>query len=742
MLRTKTPQNRQRWWPPALAAGLLLVAVSLAAAWTGVLPVRRPASAEATPGPNGPARAVVAADVPETDSATPSQAEARLLVQLAREREHTGNLALAAELFLRVAKAYPPVADGALDEAARVQLAAGDFAGAIDSLTRLKERFAERAAAQDVPAKMAKAYELAGDFQRAFAWHQTAAAGGDLDRRARHLVQGAACLVRLGDSRTALTHLEQALELPPNRFTVRALRLYHETRWPNNDTARAAHAAELGERWFARDEYEQAGAALEAAVQAGDAAGQPLSPLSDVFRHAAYSLFRTHHNERALALYERFVAAADDVSADDYYDLAKLYTRVGNHEGAYTAYRQLSLHPSGSHQRTALYQLAWLHIEEKDYAKAHQYFAARVKETKGRNELARWLAAWTAYRNRRSAIALTYLSPPPRGTKLQDPGRLQYWRGRVLLETGQRQAAIKTLREVNGREPAEYYGWHAAELLRQAGGSAVELRDVLLRRNDGRDAPPRLPADWWRPYDELTPRFGHAVELADVGLWRAAYAETAGIETPKKMPPAHLYELARVLYAAKRYDLARQPAVCDAIRDYLRAQDASPAKAYYPYLLPIGYREIVEHHAERFGIPAALPLAVMLHESGYRPYVVSPVYAIGLMQLLPQTGAEVAALLGETYDEDSLFDPETNIRYGCRYLRKLLDQLGGEPAYAIAAYNAGPKAVAKWLRLKPKSPEAEFVSEIPYQETNRYVRRVLTSMKKYELLLQETVALH
>ena len=102
--------------------------------------------------------------------------------------------------------------------------------------------------------------------------------------------------------------------------------------------------------------------------------------------------------------------------------------------------------------------------------------------------------------------------------------------------------------------------------------------------------------------------------------------------------------------------------------------------------------------SERYEVSPQLVLAVIEIESGYNPYIVSPVGAMGLMQLMPRTGAEVAERTGEIWHGTAtLFDPEANIRLGVAYLRELIDRYDSIRA-ALAAYNWGPGRIDRRLR--------------------------------------------
>jgi len=106
-----------------------------------------------------------------------------------------------------------------------------------------------------------------------------------------------------------------------------------------------------------------------------------------------------------------------------------------------------------------------------------------------------------------------------------------------------------------------------------------------------------------------------------------------------------------------------------------------------------------------------------------------------LMQIMPGTGKDIAkSLKVRPYGDQQLYNPELNIRFGSWYLARLLAEFEGKTHLAVAAYNAGPRAVRDWLTRFPGLPEDEFVEKIPYVETRNYVVRVLTSRQVYNIL--------
>jgi soluble lytic murein transglycosylase len=138
---------------------------------------------------------------------------------------------------------------------------------------------------------------------------------------------------------------------------------------------------------------------------------------------------------------------------------------------------------------------------------------------------------------------------------------------------------------------------------------------------------------------------------------------------------------------------------------------------------PLRYEQIVTGHARNYGLDPALVAAVVYEESRFRADAESPAGAIGLMQLQPETARGIALRTGGTrFELSDLYDPEINVRYGCWYLRHLLQRYGDERR-ALAAYNAGQSNVDRWL--------AEEREGIPFPETRRYVDNVLETREVY-----------
>jgi soluble lytic murein transglycosylase len=150
-------------------------------------------------------------------------------------------------------------------------------------------------------------------------------------------------------------------------------------------------------------------------------------------------------------------------------------------------------------------------------------------------------------------------------------------------------------------------------------------------------------------------------------------------------------------------------------------------------LRPRAYESDVETAALKYGVDPNLLFAVMRVESSYHRQIVSYAGAVGLMQIMPRTGRLISRELGvEDFDTIDLLNPRTNLEFAAWYLSSLIKRFDGRLPLAIAAYNGGPHNVRVWMSGYPQTmPLDAFLERIPFDQTHRYVRRVLTHYAAY-----------
>ncbi|MCU7836929.1 MAG: transglycosylase SLT domain-containing protein [gamma proteobacterium symbiont of Taylorina sp.] len=156
---------------------------------------------------------------------------------------------------------------------------------------------------------------------------------------------------------------------------------------------------------------------------------------------------------------------------------------------------------------------------------------------------------------------------------------------------------------------------------------------------------------------------------------------------------------------------------------------------------PIAQHERVTKYSKQQQLQPAYTMAVIRRESAFAEDARSRVGALGLMQIMPATGKQIAGTLKVKYkNKQQLLNPETNVKFGTKYLNMMLRQFYTQPALASAAYNAGGHRVKAWLPTNEDMQADRWIETIPFTETRKYVRSILayTAIYEYRLDLPQT----
>lgn len=155
-------------------------------------------------------------------------------------------------------------------------------------------------------------------------------------------------------------------------------------------------------------------------------------------------------------------------------------------------------------------------------------------------------------------------------------------------------------------------------------------------------------------------------------------------------------------------------------------------------IYPIKYSEYVEKYAQEYNIDPLLIYAIIKAESNFNPNVVSSSNAIGLMQLMDTTAEEIARKLQINFiSKSSLYNPELNIRLGTKYFADLLSEYNQNTMLALTAYNAGKGTLKRWIEQGTIQRDGSNIENIPYKETNNYVRKIIRDYKIYKELYKK-----
>ena len=147
---------------------------------------------------------------------------------------------------------------------------------------------------------------------------------------------------------------------------------------------------------------------------------------------------------------------------------------------------------------------------------------------------------------------------------------------------------------------------------------------------------------------------------------------------------------------------------------------------------PLRHEDIISQQGRDKGVDPALIAAVIYAESRFVEGRTSSAGALGLMQITPDTARDIARRSGGIqFTTDDLASPQLNIAYRTYHLRFLLDRYAGRTLPAIAAYNAGPGNVDRWIADEARNGRELTVDRIPFPETRAYVSKVLTARKEY-----------
>jgi|GEM_PF-552834 len=233
------------------------------------------------------------------------------------------------------------------------------------------------------------------------------------------------------------------------------------------------------------------------------------------------------------------------------------------------------------------------------------------------------------------------------------------------------------------------------------------------------------------PTPELERRFARALRLANDGFLEWARWDLFEVEKRTRSREA-LKTLIEHYEAIESYNRSSYLAQVN-FGNMRSTLGVEGAHAMWEHAFPHAYAPFVSKYSKDFGVPAEFIWGIMRSESQYKRDVVSPVGALGLMQVMPGTALKVARLLGDKdFIPHTLIQPEIAIRIGSKYLQRMMNQFQGNLPLVAAAYNAGPHRVRSWLASFGELDTDEFIEHIPYLETRNYVKKVLM----YDLIYQ------
>jgi len=335
---------------------------------------------------------------------------------------------------------------------------------------------------------------------------------------------------------------------------------------------------------------------------------------------------------------------------------------------------------------------------EGKYRSSKKILEKVIKNFPAAREQGRWSLGWLYYINGEYGQAekeFTYLAANYKDDEY-DSARYRYWQARAMERTGRDATALFAAITGEG-----YYPFLA--------GLRTGIMPDTRKKTDARS--------------DCSVDLSRADLLLEVGMLEEAALELSDVSRGK-LNDNDLLAVAYRMQSAREYRQAM-----------LLALKLPEQKRHDEILYPLAYWDEVTGISSRYTLDPFLVLSLMREESRFDNEARSPVGAIGLMQLMPETAKATARRVKVRLDDtSSIYEVENNILLGSSYLSGLMKEFRSVPA-SLAAYNAGETRVRKWLREGNYEEFDEFIEDIPFKETRGYVKRIMRSLFKYKTYL-------
>jgi len=424
-----------------------------------------------------------------------------------------------------------------------------------------------------------------------------------------------------------------------------------------------------------------------------------------------------------------------DVDAERLYALSQIYRTDKKENEMLSVIEQLAQkYPASKWAEDGLMAAGnyfWVDLNRNKAAASYQ----RVLDNfpAGRNSFnCEWRVAWVAYLNRQPDADdkfITFLRKYPVSSNAPNAF---YWLGRDAERGGNTAHARSYYRMASERYPETYFGQHAALRLEKLGPGDEDPPEFLAL------IPPPPPL---RPFDEpiasaAMDRWTRAQALRSIAFDSSAELELKSAYFAAGSPRL-LFEAAQAAFDQGHFAVGM--AYGRLIVPNFDARKFSDVPLIvWKTLYPLPYEPALRREAAKNSFDPMLAAGLIRQESTFQADAVSHKNAVGLMQVLPQTGKLMARQLRVRYTKNSLFEPDFNLQVGMVYAAGLLRNLGA-PEYALAAFNAGEDRIALWRSERNYEEIPELVESIPFTETRDYVQIVLRNAEVYRMIYGSSV---
>ena len=337
-------------------------------------------------------------------------------------------------------------------------------------------------------------------------------------------------------------------------------------------------------------------------------------------------------------------------------------------------------------------------------------------------------------------------------TQSDDQARADLWIGKTEGQLGQNNVAQTTWQQSQSIDPGGYYSLRARDLLLGqdpfTSSSPTKLSFDLAAEHKDADLWMRLTFNLPAGTDLTGPgslaldaRFVRGTELWDLGQLEDARLEFEDLRNSINDDPVLTYRLANYLLDIGLYRsgifAARQVLTLAGKNDNPSSLEAP---AYFNHVrYGLYYNDLVVPAAQANGLDPLFLFSVIRQESLFESFAGSTQGAIGLMQIIPSTGASIASSLDmqTNYGSDELYLPQISVKFGANYLASNQRLFNGDLYMALAAYDAGPGNAYQWSKLSGNDPDL-FVETIRYDEPRQYIQSIYEIYSIYRTLYSPT----
>ncbi len=442
-----------------------------------------------------------------------------------------------------------------------------------------------------------------------------------------------------------------------------------------------------------------------------------------------------HDYDQALALLHEIKQYARTFSYLDAIPslMVNLYAKKSEYSKALAIRKKQlkKLNPKSRLAGLTAYRIAYLHMDKGAYRFAIAKWTNVLAKYKLRGKLrtmANWYLAWCYYQTKNYAKAVRIFDQLLKGSakKYHINDRIMYWKAVALTRIKQRQTGKALFQTLIQKYPYGYYAQLARLRLKRRPINMHTLFSRKLKRIKLNNSSIRFA-----PNDTYAIHVNRAIIFDAMGLSDLVQKELAHVTIAGKKDYADvLRSLAEknnaYYFGVKVAGLYYKGSVKNAYTNYQAHRSVASR-------FPPAYDLVIMPLSRLLQINPILIWSLMRTESFFQEKVVSSAGAVGLMQLMPYTANRFKQYANNrAISRKQLMNPTLNITLGMHYIHTLNTMFPDHPIAMIASYNAGEQAAGRWVQSNKKQSIDEWIEEIPYAETNLYVKKVMTAYWNYQ----------